>query len=230
LVWCSSSRSRRNDIKLKQSAVKQGLLVLLVLASWLGVGVQLWVSVQRSLTSGTGVVRGLLHALVYFTVLTNLLVAMGSAATLARAARADRGNGVLAALAVYIFVVGLIYSLLLRHTWQPTGAQYLADVLLHDVVPVLYVTWWLTCAPKSGLRYPQAFSWLVWPLGYFLVSVVAGEFTGRYLYPFADVSALGLPVVLRNAGALLTLFLVLGALAITFARRATRSSGKHRDA
>jgi len=34
-------------------------------------------------------------------------------------------------------MVGAGYTLLLRHLWNPQGAQKLADILLHDVVPVL---------------------------------------------------------------------------------------------
>ena len=49
----------------------------------------------------------------------------------------------------YIAIVGITYSLLLRHMWNPQGTQKIADVLLHDVVPVL---------PRTRIRHiePQS--------------------------------------------------------------------------
>jgi hypothetical protein len=206
-----------------RAAVKNALLGAVVLASWLGIALQLIVSARLSLSRGDAALRGVLQALAYFTVLTNLMVALGASVRLVRGAGAAAWERrALAALAVYIFVVGLVYTLLLRQLWQPSGAQYLADLLLHDVVPVLYVAWWLSCAPRGGLRVSDAFVWLLWPLVYFSISMLVGHRTGRYLYPFADIGALGVGRALTNAGAVLALFLILGLLAVAFDRYAPR--------
>jgi hypothetical protein len=213
-----------------RAGVKHTLLAATALASWLGILVQLAVSARLAESRGLGALHGILQALAYFTVLTNLLVAIGTSVCLARpSSPSRRRNAWLAALAVYIFVVGLIYTLLLRQLWQPTGAQRLADVLLHDVVPLLYVVWWLTGAPRGGLHFMQPFFWLSWPLSYFALSVLAGEVTGRYLYPFADVATLGWSTVLLNAGMLLVLFLVLGMLAVLYDRWTIRRRVRSRD-
>ena len=96
--------------------------------------------------------HSLLSALSYFTVLTNLLVTV---LVSARAARASARSflsrpGTLAAGAVYIGVVGIIYSLVLRALWAPSGLHKAEDVILHDLIPVLYPLWWLWFAPKGG--------------------------------------------------------------------------------
>ena len=49
--------------------------------------------------------------------------------------------------AAYIAIVGIIYRLLLRQLWNPQGMQWVADVILHDVIPVGYVLYWLLFAP-----------------------------------------------------------------------------------
>jgi hypothetical protein len=41
--------------------------------------------------------------------------------------------------AIYIAIVGIVYSFALRHIWDPQGLQKIADMLLHDSLPVLYV-------------------------------------------------------------------------------------------
>lgn len=45
-------------------------------------------------------------------------------------------------IAVSIALVGLAYNVLLRHLWQPEGWQFVADELLHDVMPVLFIIYW----------------------------------------------------------------------------------------
>jgi hypothetical protein len=196
----------------------RALLLLLVLLSWLGVLLQLWLSAQLAVAGGFSWLSGVWQALSYFTVLTNLWVAIVSSAQL-RAARWLRARaGILAACAVYIGVVGLIYSLLLRSTWAPAGLQKLADVLLHDVVPAAYLLWWLGFAPKQRAPWSAALWWLAYPLAYMVFTVLGGLRSGRYPYPFADIGALGLATALRNALLLLGLFYLLALAALALVR------------
>lgn len=204
------------------------LLLLVAILGWLGLVLQLVVSARLASSAGRSPFAGMVDALCYFTVLTNLLVALVATVTLAGGRGFLASRGVLAATALYIFVVGLIYSLLLRSLWAPTGLHRMSDALLHDLVPLLYVIWWLSCAPKGGLRWPQTIGWLGYPLAYFVFSMARGAFTGRYLYPFIDITTLGVTPVVRNVVLLLVLFegLALAAVGIDrvlSARRATRT-------
>lgn len=81
--------------------------------------------------------------------------------------------------------------MLLRSLWAPTGLHKLADAILHSLIPVLFVSWWLLYAPKQGLRWSGPLGWLAYPLAYFVFCVILGMLTGRYLYPFADLGSLG---------------------------------------
>lgn len=184
----------------------RALLLLVAILGWLGLALQLLVSAHLAAGAGRSPFAGIVDALCYFTVLTNLLVAIVATAGLTGGRAFLASRGVMAAAAVYILVVGLIYSLLLRSLWAPTGLHKVSDALLHDLVPLAYVIWWLCYAPKGGLRWAQTIRWLGYPLAYFAFSVLLGAFTGRYLYPFADISALGLATVLRNGVLLLALF------------------------
>ena len=90
----------------------------------------------------------------FFTILTNILTA--SVFTAVAFQPKDGwgkwlcGPSVQAAAAVYIAIVGMVYQLLLRQLWNPQGAQWVADVLLHSIVPVGYVVYWLLFAPRDG--------------------------------------------------------------------------------
>jgi hypothetical protein len=50
----------------------------------------------------------------------------------------------------------IVYSLVLPELWNPEGVQKLADLMLHDLVPLLYVACWFVFIPKSGLRWKHA--------------------------------------------------------------------------
>jgi hypothetical protein len=214
----------------RHANLTRALLWLVVCASWLGVLLQLVLSARLALRQGRSPLAGVLDALCYNTVLSNLFVALVSTA---RAAGRDgwlTARSTLAAGAVYIFVVGLIYSLLLRATWAPTGLQKVADVLLHDAVPVLYLLWWLTGAPRGGLRWRQPLQWLAYPFAYCVFLVLLGEATGRYLYPFANIAQLGWGTVGRNAVLIFACYGTLGVVAVfvdrQLSRRAARKGGR----
>ncbi len=135
-----------------------------------------------------------------------------------------RRPSVQAGTAVYIAIVGIVYQLLLRQLWNPQGAQWVADVLLHSMIPVGYVLYWLLFAPRSELRWKDAVAWLVYP-GVYLVYILArGAVSGLYPYPFVDVNVLGYAGVLARAGIFLLVFLGMGLLVVAVGRWTRRRS------
>ncbi len=199
------------------------LLLLSAILGWLGLALQLIVSARLSAAAGRSPLAGVLDALCYFTVLTNLLTALVATLGVTGAKGFFASSGTRAATAVYIFVVGLIYTLLLRTLWAPSGLHKIADAILHDLVPLAYTLWWVGFAPKGGLRWVQPLRWLAYPLAYFAFSVVLGSLTGRYLYPFVDLGALGVAALLRNAVLLGMLFWILGLAAVGLGRGLSRA-------
>jgi len=203
------------------------LLGLTALLAWMGLVLQLLVSARLAAGSGRSPFAGVLDALCYFTVLTNLLTGIVATVGVIGGRGFFAASGTRAAIAVYIFVVGLIYTLLLRTLWAPTGLHKIADALLHDLVPLTYTLWWAGFAPKTALRWTAPLRWLAYPLTYFAFSVLLGLFTGRYLYPFVDLGTLGVATLLRNAALLGALFFILGLAAVALGRvlvRAQRAS------
>lgn len=176
---------------------------------------------------GVGPWLATLRYVSYFTILANLLVV---AATVAFA---SSGAGrmpawlarprTLGAAALYIGVTGITYTAILRHLWQPQGAQWWADSGLHYATPVLYVAWWLACAPHGALCWGDVAAWLMFPAVYLCGSLLRGAWLGEYPYPFIDVAALGMTMVLRNAGGVLLLFLAIGAAIVAIDRAVARN-------
>jgi hypothetical protein len=163
-----------------------GQLYLVVIATiaWLAVAVQIFLVIGIVTAAGQPPIVGILNTLSYFTVLTNLLVALVATASAWRGCSDGflTSPSTITATAVYIFVVGLIYSLVLRALWEPSGLQLAADIALHDLVPTLYVVYWLFCVPKGTLRWDQPIHWLIYPLAYMAYTLVRGLLGGRCLY------------------------------------------------
>ena len=143
----------------------------------------------------------------YFTVLTNLIVAV---AMFAVARGWQMPARVAAGLVVAIVMVGLIYHLILARLWAPQGLAWWANQGLHTAVPLTMAGWWLAFAAKDvGWRDVPA--WLIWPAVYGVYAVVRGALTGFWAYPFVDADALGWGQVAVNIAGLLVAFAVLGA-------------------
>lgn len=156
----------------------------------------------------------------YFTILSNVIIALSLTLTLL-AASTSLGKffssvKVQSAIALYIFIVGLVYNFVLRGIWQPTGWQLIVDNLLHVAVPILYVFYWFIFTPKGKLNWIDGVTWAYFPLAYLIYSLIRGHFTAWYPYPFLNVSEIGYPKVLLNSGLMVIAFIFIGLLLITF--------------
>lgn len=146
----------------------------------------------------------------YFTVLTNLLVAIVMTGV-ALGVRRFAAPFLLGATTLSILLVGVIYMTLLRGMLELSGGALLADFLLHQVVPLLMPLWWLAFAPKGRLGWHDPWWWSLFPLAYLAYALARGAAEGNYAYPFIDVARNGLATTLLNALLIALGFLVAGA-------------------
>lgn len=195
---------------------------LLAGLGWAALTIQLYLVLLARWQDQASLLGGLVNLFGYFTVLSNTLVAtVLTQAAFGRESAARRwwlSPWVSSGVAVSIVFVALAYSLLLRHLWHPQGWQWLADELLHDVMPAAYALYWWWCVPKGQLRFTHLLGWLVYPLGYFGYVLARGHGIGFYPYPFVDVASLGYAQVLLNALAMLGGFILVGVLLIVLDR------------
>jgi hypothetical protein len=113
----------------------------------------------------------------------------------------------------------------LSKTWNPQGAQRLADVLLHYVIPALYVIhWWLDYS-KGVLRWVHPLLWSIYPTVYLVYALIRGSIVDSYPYPFIDAADLGYGRTLLNSIGLLIVFLALGYLFVALGRARQRMRG-----
>ena len=196
---------------------------LSAVVAWFGVVLQLYLSLRLASLNGKSPVAGLVIYLGYFTVLTNILVATALTAPLLAPASAVgrffKRPVVVSGVAASIALVAIAYHLLLRHVWNPQGLQWLADVVLHYVVPGLFLLYWWLSVPAGSLRWTDPLLWTAYPAAYLVYALARGEIIASYPYPFIDVAAIGYRQTALNATGLLTGFIVLGLLLVALSRR-----------
>lgn len=174
--------------------------------AWFAVALQLVLSMGAAVTAGGAVATTLVNFFSFFTILTNLLVAV----VMTRIAIGRPTSASLAgATTLSIAVVGLVYSIALRSIWSPQGWQKVADMALHDATPLAAVLFWLALVPHGRLAWRNVWLWLAYPLGYLAYALARGAVDGWYAYWFLDAGRIGYAVFFRNAAVIAALFLLL---------------------
>ncbi|MGW8503591.1 Pr6Pr family membrane protein [Streptomyces sp. CLCI03] len=171
----------------------------------------------------------------YFTIWTNILVAVvfGWSAARAWRRRPDVAPLHRGGVLLFILITGLVFHLVLANPSSPfdvsaeldrlTGARAVANQLLHTVTTIgALLDFLLLTAPRT-LRPRHAAQWLAYPLTYVTFALLRGALLApdsarRYTYPFIDAARYGYAHVALNALVLGVAFYALG-LALVAADR-----------
>jgi len=187
------------------------LSFLFALMGWFSIITQYYLMVQNSQIS---LAETTIRFFSYFTILTNIIVAVYFTLQTFTGLSKIKKSGILTAITIYIIIVGLVYQIILRSTWNPTGLQKLVDELLHTIIPVLVLIYWYLYENKSNLSYKQIPSWAIYPLLYLFYLLIRGYFSDFYPYPFVNAVDLGYFKVFINSFWILVLFVILSMLFI----------------
>lgn len=194
---------------------------IIAATAWAALGIQCVAT--RALTSSLPETLWVVSA--YFTILTNLLVAIVFTA-IAAGRTPLRRPSILAGTTLSILLVGVIYALLLHGLLELSGGSAVANVLLHMVTPVLVPIFWLAFASKGALSWRDPLLWAIYPLAYLAYGLTRGAATGKYAYPFMDVPAIGWPRTALNALVIAVGFMLSGFALVWIDRRiGSRSAG-----
>lgn len=193
--------------------LETGMALLTALVACAALGLQLQLVLSSMTANGATVLFAVWRFFGFFTILANCAVVLISAALVFRpGGRFATPRGRLMATTA-IVLVGLVYSVALRSTWQPTGWQAVADHLLHDVTPILFLATWLVGSHGDLNRKDVA--WVaVPPLLYFAYALTRGSLDGWYAYWFLDPAEMALVALAGSVLLLSGAFLAVGALLV----------------
>lgn len=158
-----------------------------------------------------------LRVLSYFTIQSNVLVAVAFGASAARAwtGRPPLSPRLTGGVLLFVSITGLVYHLVLANsssgfsmtddaTHAISGWRSVSNQLLHTVTPLAAALDWLVLTSPGGLLLRHAAQWMLYPLAYLLFALARGALLSpgteaRYPYPFLDVEAHGYAGVVGNA-------------------------------
>lgn len=204
-------------------SVARGLAAIGAALGLAGLGLQYWLLYVDLSANGASPVDVLWRFYVYFTLLTNTFATL----VFARAAlKPDNLVGLnaprveLMAVTSIMFVC-IVYNLLLAARWDPQGWQKVADVIVHNAVPVLFLVFW-TLRPHGAQKWSDAVFAAAWPLAYAVYGLTRGLFDGFYPYFFMDPTSASYGQIALNLVGLVVAFMLGASLLIGISRALAR--------
>ena len=149
----------------------------------------------------------------YFTIESNLLVAITSAMLALRPRRDGTLFRVLRLDALFGITVTLVtYAVLLAPQHDPDGVNAWTNAGLHYVVPAMAILGWIAFGPRPRIDETTLLLALIWPVLYIAYTIWHGEVSDWYPYPFIDVAHLGYATTLRNGLGMVMVMAGVGAM------------------
>jgi len=204
------------------------------------VGVQLAVSVTRTVEAGGDVARVVANYFSFFTILSNLIaaavLAWAAVATLMDPARARASRGLSTALAcatTYMAITGIVYNALLRGITLPQGSEPVpwSNEIMHTIAPIVLLLDLLVGPRRRALPWRTVGVILSFPLFWIAYTLIRGPLvsnavTGEpfwYPYPFLNANLPGgWPLVIAYIVGIAIVFVAVGAFCVWVTGRRAR--------
>ncbi len=139
---------------------------------------------------------------VYYTYLSNILCLVVMSVVLVANYKCSHEDGynekfckVKAATTMAIFVTGVVYHFLLGD-YKSEGYFHLDNMIVHYIVPIMFVLDWIIFDKKKSLSVIDPLTWTIIPLVYLIYALIRGAIVGpehtlQYCYFFIDVNIYG---------------------------------------
>jgi len=177
----------------------------------------------------TSVAGRIVNTLSFFTVQSNILVAVTTGLLAVRLARTSTLFRVLRLTAVIgITITGVVFHLALANLQELSDKEAAADWVLHTASPILCVAGWLLFGPRGQVSRRVAGLCVTFPLAWLAYTLIRGELVDDrfghpyYPYPFLDVAQLGYGPLVVAIALVAALFGLLALLALALDRRLLR--------
>ena len=159
-----------------------------------------------------GSLARVMDTLSYFTIWSNVVVALSVTLLVTRPLRTSLARRVLRLSGLLmITVTAIVYQVLLAPAAVVVGWSRLTDPILHVVTPVLTVVVWAVWGPRGWITRREVPLALVIPLAWIAWMLVRGAVVRAYPYDFANVEDLGYASVATTLGLIHVFGLVVAA-------------------
>ena len=146
-----------------------------------------------------GVLGRIFDYFTYFTIWSNILVAIVSIMLFRRP---DRDSFVFRVLRLdsilMITVTGIIYNVVLAGSAKLQGLEVVSNLFDHMLTPLVSILVWLFIGPRGWISWRVIGASLILPIIWLAFALIRGAFMGAYPYGFLDVATYGYGTVLIN--------------------------------
>lgn len=123
----------------------------------------------------------------FFTIQSNVLAAAAWAAGAVRPEWAVRHPVLRGACTGYLVIVATVYIVLSFGQGKEEYLQLTAwwvDMITHQILPLAIVVEWVLVPPRRTIPARVALAWLLYPIVFFVLTMIRGWFSGWYPYAF----------------------------------------------
>ena len=116
----------------------------------------------------TSIIETIIRFFSFFTILTNLLVTLFFTVRIfdfsGKIVSIFNKKETVTSITTFILIVGIVYQIVLRGIWNPEGMQLIVDELLHSIIPLFVLFYWVLFSVKEKNLFKNAIVWLIYPL------------------------------------------------------------------
>ena len=98
---------------------------------------------------------------------------------------------ILGGVMIYITITFFVYMILLEPIYSPQGLQLVGSILCHYITPILVIAYTMFYKNDYHFVNKDIKLWIIYPLVYLLFLLLHGLITNDYIYPFFQVSNVG---------------------------------------
>jgi hypothetical protein len=195
-----------------------GLALFTIITGW----------IINSISSGNPLIW--LSGFKYYTMQTNLMVIIWLILAIIWHNKPESLKRIMGrlkgAITLYITTTFVFFALLLQMFYHPTGWAAFSNVVLHYITPIAFIGDWVLTEIKIRYKWKYLPYWTIYPILYLLFSLMHGEQTGDYLYPFLNIREIGTSGYLISICFLIGVGIALACLYIAVNRKRTRAENK----
>lgn len=100
-------------------------------------------------------------------------------------------NKVFGGVLIYITTTFLVYFILLEPLLSPVGLNFVGSLFNHYITPILVIGFFYHFRHDFKFEFKDIKFWIIYPIIYLVFLIVNGLFTNDYIYPFFQVSEIG---------------------------------------
>ena len=157
-----------------------------------------------------------LHLFKYFTVQSNLFAVVYFALMISNASinKNKAFQNLIGGVMIYTFITFLVFVIFLEGLYVEEGFGIIGNICLHYVNPLLILFYVLTYRKEYTFTFQDSITWIIYPVIYLIFMTIWGIFTKDFLYPFFQVSVIGLGGFIISVIGLVGLFFLLSFLVV----------------